>query len=180
MSNLSVSAPLYSAADRDFAAPSRDAAGRTDGLLAVAGVVAAAGGLPDHPGRRASCLARALDTVAALVTGPLERAVRPDPALASLTSASFVTASARSRCCSISTATSTARRRTSRPPSTRRARRLPQNLPYPPTYSKVNPADAPIMTLALTPDAISVRALSDSRRHAAGATAQARFPALAA
>ncbi|HVG50884.1 MAG TPA: efflux RND transporter permease subunit, partial [Xanthobacteraceae bacterium] len=38
---------------------------------------------------------------------------------------------------------------------------LPQNLPYPPTYSKVNPADAPIMTLALTSNAISVRELSD-------------------
>ena len=38
---------------------------------------------------------------------------------------------------------------------------LPQNLPYPPTYSKVNPADAPIMTLALTSNAVSIRALSD-------------------
>ena len=27
---------------------------------------------------------------------------------------------------------------------------LPQNLPYPPVYTKVNPADAPILTLALT------------------------------
>ena len=27
---------------------------------------------------------------------------------------------------------------------------LPRNLPYPPVYSKVNPADAPIVTLALT------------------------------
>ena len=27
---------------------------------------------------------------------------------------------------------------------------LPRNLPYPPIYSKVNPADAPIITLALT------------------------------
>ena len=29
---------------------------------------------------------------------------------------------------------------------------LPRNLPYPPTYAKVNPADAPIVTLALTSD----------------------------
>ena len=35
------------------------------------------------------------------------------------------------------------------------------NLPYPPVYSKVNPADAPIVTLALTSDTISMRALSD-------------------
>ncbi|UOB15445.1 hypothetical protein MQE23_00115 [Streptomyces sp. HP-A2021] len=30
---------------------------------------------------------------------------------------------------------------------------LPNDLPYPPTYSKVNPADPPIMTLAVTPPA---------------------------
>src|SRR6202034_1675469 len=38
---------------------------------------------------------------------------------------------------------------------------LPKTLPYPPTYAKVNPADAPIMTLALTSSTISMRQLSD-------------------
>ncbi|MGB3488451.1 MAG: efflux RND transporter permease subunit [Xanthobacteraceae bacterium] len=38
---------------------------------------------------------------------------------------------------------------------------LPKNLPYPPTYAKVNPADAPVMTLALTSPTISLRAMSD-------------------
>jgi len=38
---------------------------------------------------------------------------------------------------------------------------LPKNLPYPPTYSKVNPADTPIVTLALTSDTLSLRSLSD-------------------
>jgi multidrug efflux pump len=38
---------------------------------------------------------------------------------------------------------------------------LPRNLPYPPVYSKVNPADAPMVTLAITSDTISQRALSD-------------------
>jgi multidrug efflux pump len=38
---------------------------------------------------------------------------------------------------------------------------LPRNLPHPPLYSKVNPADAPMMTLAITSDTISLRALSD-------------------
>ena len=38
---------------------------------------------------------------------------------------------------------------------------LPKNLPYPPTYSKVNPADAPIITLALTSETIALRQLSD-------------------
>ena len=38
---------------------------------------------------------------------------------------------------------------------------LPRNLPYPPAYSKINPADAPIMTLALTSPTQSLRQLSD-------------------
>ena len=29
---------------------------------------------------------------------------------------------------------------------------LPRNLPYPPTYAKVNPADVPIVTLAISSD----------------------------
>jgi multidrug efflux pump len=38
---------------------------------------------------------------------------------------------------------------------------LPRNLPYPPTYAKVNPADTPIITLALTSDSVALRQLSD-------------------
>ena len=38
---------------------------------------------------------------------------------------------------------------------------LPRNLPYPPVYAKVNPADAPIMTLALTSQTTSLREMSD-------------------
>ena len=38
---------------------------------------------------------------------------------------------------------------------------LPRNLPYPPSYSKVNPADAPIVTLALMSETQSMRQLSD-------------------
>ena len=38
---------------------------------------------------------------------------------------------------------------------------LPRDLPYPPTYAKVNPADAPVLTLALTSPTISLRNLSD-------------------
>ena len=39
---------------------------------------------------------------------------------------------------------------------------LPANLPYPPTYQKVNPADPPILTLALTSDTLAVARLSDT------------------
>src|SRR4029078_2289467 len=38
---------------------------------------------------------------------------------------------------------------------------LPTTLPYPPTYAKVNPADPPIVTLALTSDTQPVARLSD-------------------
>jgi len=38
---------------------------------------------------------------------------------------------------------------------------LPLNLPYPPTYAKVNPADPPILTLALTSDTRPIHSLSD-------------------
>ena len=38
---------------------------------------------------------------------------------------------------------------------------LPRNLPYPPLYSKVNPADAPIITLALTSQTIASARSSD-------------------
>ena len=39
---------------------------------------------------------------------------------------------------------------------------LPPNLPYPPTYNKVNPADAPILTIALTSDTIPIDRVSDA------------------
>jgi len=39
---------------------------------------------------------------------------------------------------------------------------LPANLPYPPVYAKVNPADAPILTLALISDSVPVDRMSDA------------------
>jgi multidrug efflux pump len=39
---------------------------------------------------------------------------------------------------------------------------LPANLPYPPVYAKVNPADAPILTLALTSDTLPIDKVSDA------------------
>ena len=39
---------------------------------------------------------------------------------------------------------------------------LPTDLPNPPVYSKVNPADAPIMTLALTSDSLPLDKVEDS------------------
>jgi len=100
------------------------------------------------------------DTIAALVTAPLERQFGQIPALQTMTSSSSfgisqvtlqfdlsreIDAAAQDVQSAINAAGST----------------LPRNLPYPPLYSKVNPADAPIITLALTSTTIDLRTLSD-------------------
>src|SRR5262245_14699654 len=100
------------------------------------------------------------ETTANLVTAPLERQLGQIPALASMTSSSSygisqttlkfrlepeIDAAAQDVQSAINAAGST----------------LPRNLPYPPTYAKVNPADAPIITLALTSKTIPLRNLSD-------------------
>ncbi len=54
---------------------------------------------------------------------------------------------------------------------------LPADLPNPPIYSKTNPADAPILTLALTSDTLAADQGGGSRRHAAGAEDFASCPA---
>src|ERR1051325_9725923 len=38
---------------------------------------------------------------------------------------------------------------------------LPKSMPNPPTYNKVNPADTPILTLALTSDALPLEKVND-------------------
>src|SRR5436309_4999850 len=100
------------------------------------------------------------DTIASLVTAPLERQFGQIPALQVMTSSSSfgisqitlqfeltrdIDAAAQDVQAAINAAGST----------------LPRNLPYPPVYSKVNPADAPIITLALTSETIALRQLSD-------------------
>jgi multidrug efflux pump len=100
------------------------------------------------------------DTMVSLVTAPLERQFGLIPSLSTMTSSSSfgisqitlqfdlsrdIDSAAQDVQAGINAAGST----------------LPKTLPYPPTYSKVNPADAPIVTLALTSDTISQRQLSD-------------------
>ena len=100
------------------------------------------------------------DTIASLVTSPLETQFGKIPALQTMTSSSSfgisqvtlqfdlsrdIDAAAQDVQSAINAAGST----------------LPRNLPYPPLYSKVNPADAPVVTLALTSRTIDLRTLSD-------------------
>ncbi|HML13227.1 MAG TPA: multidrug efflux RND transporter permease subunit [Xanthobacteraceae bacterium] len=100
------------------------------------------------------------DVTASLITAPLERQFGQIPSLTLMTSASSygisqitlqfdlnrdIDGAAQDVQAAINAAGST----------------LPKNLPYPPVYSKVNPADAPIITLALTSQTIPLRELSD-------------------
>jgi multidrug efflux pump len=100
------------------------------------------------------------DTISALVTSPLETQFGKIPAMQAMTSSSSfgisqitlqfdlsrdIDAAAQDVQSAINAAGST----------------LPKNLPYPPLYSKVNPADAPIITLALTSKTVDQRSLSD-------------------
>lgn len=100
------------------------------------------------------------DTMASLVTAPLERQLGQIPSLSALTSQSAfgisqitlqfdldrdIDSAAQDVQAAINAAGST----------------LPRNLPFPPTYAKVNPADAPIVTLALTSSTYTLRQLSD-------------------
>jgi multidrug efflux pump len=100
------------------------------------------------------------DTISALVTAPLERQFGQIPALQTMTSSSSygiaqitlqfdlnrdIDGAAQDVQAAINASAST----------------LPRNLPYPPVYSKVNPADAPIVTVALTSPTIPLRELSD-------------------
>jgi multidrug efflux pump len=100
------------------------------------------------------------DTIASLVTAPLERQFGQIPSLSTMhSSSSFgisqitlqfelnrnIDSAAQDVQSAINAAGST----------------LPRTLPYPPLYSKINPADVPVITLALTSDTITTRELSD-------------------
>ena len=100
------------------------------------------------------------DTIGALVTAPLERQFGKIPAMQVMTSSSSygvsqitlqfdlnrdIDAAAQDVQSAINAAAS----------------QLPRNLPYPPLYAKVNPADVPIVTLALTSQSSDLRSLSD-------------------
>jgi multidrug efflux pump len=100
------------------------------------------------------------ETMGNLVTAPLERQLGQIPALEAMTSTSSygisqitlqfslnrdIDAAAQDVQAAINAAGST----------------LPRTLPYPPTYAKLNPADAPIVTLALTSETVPLRTLSD-------------------
>ena len=100
------------------------------------------------------------DVVASLLTAPLERQLGQIPSLTSMTSTSSFGVSQISLQFDLNRDIDGATQDVQAAINAA-AGILPKNLPYPPVYAKVNPADAPVMTLALTSDTISLRAMSD-------------------
>ena len=100
------------------------------------------------------------DVVASLITAPLERQLGQIPSLSSMQSTSSFGVSQISLQFDLNRDIDGATQDVQAAINAA-AGILPKNLPYPPTYAKVNPADAPVMTLALTSETISLRAMSD-------------------
>ena len=100
------------------------------------------------------------ETIAAGVTAPLERALAYLPGVISITSTSYLGSSAidvqfdlsrsvDSAAVDVQTAINTA------------LGDLPKNLPHPPTFEKVNPADALLLSIAVYSDVLPIAAVDD-------------------
>jgi multidrug efflux pump len=100
------------------------------------------------------------DVVASLITAPLERQLGQIPSLSSMQSTSSFGVSQISLQFDLNRDIDGATQDVQAAINAA-AGILPRTLPYPPTYAKVNPADAPVLTLALTSETISLRAMSD-------------------
>ena len=100
------------------------------------------------------------EVVASLLTAPLERQLGQIPSMTSMTSTSSFGVSQISLQFDLSRDIDGATQDVQAAINAANGV-LPKNLPYPPTYAKVNPADAPVLSLALTSDTESLRAMSD-------------------
>src|SRR6186997_3228221 len=100
------------------------------------------------------------DVIASLITAPLERQLGQIPSLSAMNSTSSFGVSQISLQFDLNRDIDGATQDVQAAINAA-AGVLPRTLPYPPTYAKVNPADAPVLTLALTSETISLRAMSD-------------------
>ena len=100
------------------------------------------------------------DTMAELVTAPLERQLGQIPSLQTMTSSSAFGLSAVTLQFSLDRDIDGAAQDVQAAINAA-ASTLPKNLPYPPVYSKVNPADTAVVELALTSKTIAIREMSD-------------------
>ena len=100
------------------------------------------------------------DTMAALVTAPLERRLGQIPALKSMSSTSSEGLSRITLQFALERDINAAGQDVQSAINAA-AGDLPTGLPYPPTYAKVNPSDPPIITIALTSENVAMEQLSD-------------------
>ncbi|KHK03878.1 multidrug efflux RND transporter permease subunit [Desulfovibrio sp. TomC] len=100
------------------------------------------------------------DVMASAVTAPLERQFGQMPGLAEMTSVSSSGASVITLQFSLSLSLDVAEQEVQAAINTAYSL-LPDDLPTPPVYSKVNPADAPILSLALTSDSLDLTVVQD-------------------
>ncbi|MDE2149334.1 MAG: efflux RND transporter permease subunit [Gammaproteobacteria bacterium] len=100
------------------------------------------------------------DVIATLVTTPLERQFGEIAGLTAMTSDSSFGVSAITLQFDLSRNIDDAAQDVQSAINVARGT-LPNNLPYPPVYNKVNPADAPILTLAITSDSLPLNRIND-------------------
>ena len=101
------------------------------------------------------------DTVETLITASLERQFGQIPGLVTMTSQSAESTSQITLQFNLTRSMDSAAQDVQAAINAA-AGTLPVTLPYPPVYAKVNPADAPILTLALTSDTVPVDVVSDA------------------
>ncbi len=100
------------------------------------------------------------DVMASAVTAPLERQFGQLPGLKQMTSTSSAGSSVITLQFDLALALDIAEQQVQAAINAASSF-LPRDLPNPPVYSKVNPADAPVLTLALTSDALPLTAVQD-------------------
>src|SRR5206468_4109618 len=100
------------------------------------------------------------DTMASAVTTPLERQFGQVPSLSSMTSISSFASSQITLQFTLDRSIDSAEQDVQAAINAA-SNLLPRTLPAPPTYSKSNPADTPILTLAVTSDALPLDKVDD-------------------
>jgi multidrug efflux pump len=100
------------------------------------------------------------DVVTSSVTAPMERQFGQMPGLAQMSSTSSGGASVITLRFSLDVSLDVAEQQVQAAINAG-SNLLPSDLPMPPTYSKVNPADAPVLTLAITSPSLSVIRVND-------------------
>ena len=152
-------ASIYLAAGGDLVADGRHLAGRYCRLYATAGLRIAASRLSDDSSAHVLS-GRKPDVMATTVTAPLERQFGELQGLSQMTSTSSGGTSVIVLQFNLSLNIDVAEEEVQSAINARQSL-LPSILPSPPIYSKTNPADAPVLTLAITSNSMPLSQVED-------------------